>query len=156
VCLLLCLLQNLSSFFLSAVYSETSSREILQVVAEQHGIELSSVKSDLYTVLNIDSKHPSKMRSTIWQPKELGLDKPQLKVRPSNLISRLLLQRVHADLRLLSCGLQALTDAYWAAHATPSDDTPANSFDGVSSSKRKQPPALSVEETKAKETKAKK
>lgn len=85
------------------MYDEEASKEILRVAAEEHGIELSSVKSDLYTKIGLDSKvscaalelaihpmlklssppsfqHESKMRSSIWQPKELGFDKETMKV----------------------------------------------------------------------------
>lgn len=51
----------------------------MKTMLTEHGIEPSSSKSDLYTLLGIDSKHPSKLRSTIWQPKEL-LDVDEIKV----------------------------------------------------------------------------
>lgn len=45
------------------VYDKKASEEILRTVAENHGIELSSVKSDLYTILGLDSKVSSPFTS---------------------------------------------------------------------------------------------
>lgn len=44
---------------------------MITVLLTEHGIEPTSVKSDLYTLLGIDSNHPSKLRSTIWRPAEV-------------------------------------------------------------------------------------
>ncbi len=40
----------------------------------QHGLDPRAVKSDLYTMVGIDSKHKIKIRSTIWRPYELMSD----------------------------------------------------------------------------------
>ncbi|KAL7409441.1 hypothetical protein BDY24DRAFT_403090 [Mrakia frigida] len=118
--------QHVICLYYPNVYDKKASEEILRTVAENHGIELSSVKSDLYTILGLDSKHESKMRSTIWQPKELGLDKE---------------------------GMKKLTEAYWSnvkENAASADD----SADGTTS--KRKAPAPTEEETNAQEAKVKK
>ncbi|KAJ3506666.1 hypothetical protein NLJ89_g6744 [Agrocybe chaxingu] len=51
--------------------SESSNAQhlicIMKVLLRNHGVNLSGVKSDLYTVIGIDSKHPSGIPSTVWK-----------------------------------------------------------------------------------------
>jgi hypothetical protein len=49
----------------------TLTGEIMTILLTEHGLESNSVKSNLYTLLGIDSNHPSKLRSTIWRPNEV-------------------------------------------------------------------------------------
>lgn len=44
---------------------------MVTVLLTEHGIEPNSVKSDLYTLMGIDSNHPTKLRSTIWRVNEV-------------------------------------------------------------------------------------
>ncbi|WOO78584.1 uncharacterized protein LOC62_02G002130 [Vanrija pseudolonga] len=62
---------QLICLYVDNVYDKGLMTEVMKTLLTEHGIEPSSSKSDLYTVLGIDSKHPSKLRSTVWQPKEL-------------------------------------------------------------------------------------
>jgi hypothetical protein len=39
----------------------------MKVLLRNHGVNLSGVKSDLYTLIGIDSKHPSGIPSTVWK-----------------------------------------------------------------------------------------
>uniref|UniRef100_D8Q9T6 Uncharacterized protein n=1 Tax=Schizophyllum commune (strain H4-8 / FGSC 9210) TaxID=578458 RepID=D8Q9T6_SCHCM len=41
--------------------------QIMRILLRNHGVSLSGVKSDLYTYIGIDSKHPSGIPSTIWK-----------------------------------------------------------------------------------------
>ncbi|KAL1745020.1 hypothetical protein HDZ31DRAFT_37237 [Schizophyllum fasciatum] len=41
--------------------------QIMRILLRNHGASLSGVKSDLYTYIGIDSKHPSGIQSTIWK-----------------------------------------------------------------------------------------
>lgn len=46
----------------------------MKVLLRHHGLNLSGVKTDLYTDLSIDSKHPSGIPSTIWKATSLMKD----------------------------------------------------------------------------------
>ncbi|KAL1407365.1 hypothetical protein Q8F55_006787 [Vanrija albida] len=62
---------QLICIYVNNIYDKEAMTKVLKTLLTEHGIEPSSSKSDLYTALGIDSKHESKLRSTIWQPKEL-------------------------------------------------------------------------------------
>ncbi|WWD19091.1 hypothetical protein CI109_103549 [Kwoniella shandongensis] len=62
---------HLICLYLTDVYDLDAVKKVLEVLLTAHGIEPSSVKSDLYTVAGIDSNHPTKLRSTIWRPAEV-------------------------------------------------------------------------------------
>lgn len=49
----------------------TKLMKVLVALLTSHGIEPSAVKSDLYTLVGIDSSHPSKLRSSLWRPDEV-------------------------------------------------------------------------------------
>lgn len=46
-------------------------KQVLTILLKEHGVEPSSVKPDLYTGIDLDSNHPSKMRSSIFRPAEV-------------------------------------------------------------------------------------
>jgi hypothetical protein len=48
------------------VWDKDVARKILEASLRHCGISLTSVKPDLYTAIGLDSKHPSKMGSSIW------------------------------------------------------------------------------------------
>ncbi|KAK8854765.1 hypothetical protein IAR55_003504 [Kwoniella newhampshirensis] len=62
---------HLICLYLPDIYDIDTVRKVLEVLLTSHGLEPSSVKSDLYTVAGIDSNHPTKLRSTIWRPAEV-------------------------------------------------------------------------------------
>ncbi|RSH77687.1 uncharacterized protein EHS24_003253 [Apiotrichum porosum] len=53
------------------VYDKDLARRILVVLLKDHGLNPTGVKSDLYTLLDLDSQHPSKIRTTVWRPNEV-------------------------------------------------------------------------------------
>ncbi|WVQ82309.1 hypothetical protein IAT38_004437 [Cryptococcus sp. DSM 104549] len=57
--------------YMDDVYNLEVVRKVLSTLLTCHGAEPSSVKSDLYTMLGIDSNHPTKLRSTVWRPNEV-------------------------------------------------------------------------------------
>lgn len=57
--------------YIDNIYDKELATKVLTSLLEDHGLEPSASKSDLYTLLGIDSKHPSGMRSSIWRPAEL-------------------------------------------------------------------------------------
>ncbi|KAF8806536.1 hypothetical protein BYT27DRAFT_7191087 [Phlegmacium glaucopus] len=59
--------QHLICVYLPDVYDKASVTEVMRVLLRNHGLNLSGVKSDLYTVIGIDSKHPSGIPSTVWK-----------------------------------------------------------------------------------------
>ncbi|CAA7258992.1 unnamed protein product [Cyclocybe aegerita] len=59
--------QHLICVYFPDVYDKDSVTEIMKVLLRNHGVNLSGVKSDLYTVVGIDSKHPSGIPSTVWK-----------------------------------------------------------------------------------------
>ncbi|CEH17548.1 hypothetical protein CBOM_03959 [Ceraceosorus bombacis] len=52
-------------------FDQDTAREILTCVIKEHGVLPAAAKSDLYTELGITSKHPTGLRSTEYQPREL-------------------------------------------------------------------------------------
>lgn len=64
------------------IYDISVVREVLKVLLKDHGLEPSAAKSDLYTLLDIDSNHPTKLRSSIWRVAEVlegGKDEVQVR-----------------------------------------------------------------------------
>lgn len=57
--------------YVDNIYDKDMATKVLVSLLEDHGLEPSASKSDLYTMLDIDSKHPSGLRSSIWRPSEL-------------------------------------------------------------------------------------
>ncbi|CAE6473109.1 unnamed protein product [Rhizoctonia solani] len=71
--------------YLPDLYDKAAVTEVLRTVCQSTGIRPNSAKTDLYTIIGLDSKHPSGIKSTIWNPTDLVPD----------------------------AELKALTDAYW-------------------------------------------
>ncbi|KAL1681902.1 hypothetical protein EV122DRAFT_204784 [Schizophyllum commune] len=59
--------QHVMCIYVPDVYDKDAMAEIMRVLLRNHGVSLSGVKSDLYTYIGIDSKHPSGIPSTIWK-----------------------------------------------------------------------------------------
>lgn len=57
--------------YVNNLYDKEAATKVLVSLLKDHGLEPSAAKTDLYTVIGIDSKHPSKLRSTIWRVSEL-------------------------------------------------------------------------------------
>ncbi|KIK67496.1 hypothetical protein GYMLUDRAFT_37628 [Collybiopsis luxurians FD-317 M1] len=66
--------QHVICLYLPDVYDKNTVTEVMKILLRNHGFNLSGVKSDLYTVLGIDSKHPSGIPSTIWKNKDILSD----------------------------------------------------------------------------------
>jgi len=66
---------HLICVYLPDVYDKTSVTEIMKILLRNHGVNLSGVKSDLYTSLGIDSKHASGIPSTVWKNAAILPDK---------------------------------------------------------------------------------
>ncbi|KAI0365582.1 hypothetical protein BV20DRAFT_972971 [Pilatotrama ljubarskyi] len=56
------------------VYDRASVTEVMKVLLRNHGMNLMGVKSNLYTSIGIDSKHPSGIPSTVWKNTALMKD----------------------------------------------------------------------------------
>ncbi|KAH7927469.1 hypothetical protein BV22DRAFT_1127385 [Leucogyrophana mollusca] len=59
--------QHVICLYLPDVYDKESVTKVMKVLLRNHGVNLSGVKSDLYTAIGLDSKHPSGIPSTIWR-----------------------------------------------------------------------------------------
>ncbi|KAJ7209732.1 hypothetical protein GGX14DRAFT_452894 [Mycena pura] len=59
--------QHLICVYMPDVYDKPAVTEVMKVLLRSHGVNLSGVKSDMYTLLGIDSKHPSGIPSTTWK-----------------------------------------------------------------------------------------
>jgi hypothetical protein len=57
--------QHLICVYIPDVYDKGAVMEVMKVLLRHHGVSLSGVKSDLYTGLGIDSKHPTGLQSTV-------------------------------------------------------------------------------------------
>ncbi|KAK0226253.1 hypothetical protein IW262DRAFT_1541361 [Armillaria fumosa] len=66
--------QHLLCIYMPNVYDKDAVTEVMKVLLRHHGPNLSGVKTDLYTDLSIDSKHPSGIPSTIWKATSLMKD----------------------------------------------------------------------------------
>ncbi|KAI5981297.1 hypothetical protein EDC04DRAFT_2594549 [Pisolithus marmoratus] len=59
--------QHVICVYIPDVYDRDGVIEVMKVLLRHHGVNLSGVKSDLYTSIGLDSKHPSGMPSTVWK-----------------------------------------------------------------------------------------
>ncbi|KAG9124633.1 hypothetical protein FRC07_010859 [Ceratobasidium sp. 392] len=57
--------------YLPDLYDKDAATEVLRTVCQSVGVRANSAKADLYTLIGLDSKHPSGMKSTIWNPADL-------------------------------------------------------------------------------------
>ncbi|KAF8608230.1 hypothetical protein BDV93DRAFT_486827 [Ceratobasidium sp. AG-I] len=88
--------------YLPDLYDKAAATEVLRAVCKSIGVRPNSAKADIYTLIGLDSKHPSGIKSTIWNPHDLIPD----------------------------AELKALTEAYWAdasKKATTKGAEPASS-----------------------------
>ncbi|KAJ4483488.1 translation initiation factor eIF 4e-like domain-containing protein [Lentinula aciculospora] len=67
--------QHVMCLYIPDVYDKDLVIKVMEILLRNHGFNLSGVKSDMYTLLGIDSKHPSGIPSTIWKNKDLMDDK---------------------------------------------------------------------------------
>ncbi|KAL1941429.1 hypothetical protein VTO73DRAFT_7246 [Trametes versicolor] len=65
---------HLVCVYVPDVYDQPSVTEVMKVLLRNHGLNLMGVKSDLYTSIGIDSKHPSGIPSTVWKNTALMKD----------------------------------------------------------------------------------
>ncbi|KZT72326.1 hypothetical protein DAEQUDRAFT_809208 [Daedalea quercina L-15889] len=49
------------------VYDKEDVTKIMKILLRNHGMNLMGVKSNLYTAIGLDSKHPSGIPSTVWK-----------------------------------------------------------------------------------------
>ncbi|KZP00490.1 hypothetical protein CALVIDRAFT_277182 [Calocera viscosa TUFC12733] len=73
--------QHLICLYLPDLYDKAAATEVLKVLVGKVGLTPGSAKADLYTHIGIDSKHPSGVRSTVWQVKELLSEEEMQKLR---------------------------------------------------------------------------
>ncbi|KAF4621345.1 hypothetical protein D9613_000846 [Agrocybe pediades] len=67
--------QHLICVYMPDVYNKEKVTEVMKILLRNHGVNLSGVKSDLYTSIGLDSKHPSGIPSTAWKNTALLPDK---------------------------------------------------------------------------------
>ncbi|PWN35342.1 uncharacterized protein FA14DRAFT_40335 [Meira miltonrushii] len=63
--------QQLICLYFDNIWSKEDATEVLKCIVKEHGQIPNSAKADLYTMINLDSNHPSKIRSTLYRPAEL-------------------------------------------------------------------------------------
>ncbi|KAF5348659.1 hypothetical protein D9758_006785 [Tetrapyrgos nigripes] len=56
--------QHVMCLYIPNVYDKDTVTSIMKILLRNHGFNLSGVKSDLYTLIGLDSKHPSGIQST--------------------------------------------------------------------------------------------
>ncbi|KAH7910989.1 hypothetical protein BJ138DRAFT_1135660 [Hygrophoropsis aurantiaca] len=59
--------QHVICLYIPDVYDKDSVTATMKVLLRNHGVNLSGVKSDMYTAIGLDSKHPSGIPSTVWK-----------------------------------------------------------------------------------------
>ncbi|KAI0827892.1 hypothetical protein BC628DRAFT_1431819 [Trametes gibbosa] len=75
---------HLVSVYVPDVYDQPSVTEVMKVLLRSHGLNLMGAKSNLYTSIGIDSKHPSGIPSTVWKNTALMKD-TEIKACPPRL-----------------------------------------------------------------------
>ncbi|CAE6472074.1 unnamed protein product [Rhizoctonia solani] len=95
--------------YLPDLYDKAIVTEVLRTVCQSTGIRPNSAKTDLYTILGLDSKHASGIKSTIWNPTDLV---PEVE-------------------------LKALTDAYWSEAAKKTTVVPESTSKPTEGNKKK-------------------
>lgn len=66
--------QHVICLYIPDVYDKESVTDVMKVLLRNHGVNLSGVKSDLYTGVGLDSKHSSGIPSTVWKTASLLTD----------------------------------------------------------------------------------
>ncbi|KAF9643115.1 hypothetical protein BDM02DRAFT_3104866 [Thelephora ganbajun] len=59
--------QHVMCVYLPNIFDKDEVKKVMRVLLRDHGLNLSGVKSDLYTGIHLDSKHASGIPSTIWK-----------------------------------------------------------------------------------------
>lgn len=96
--------------YLPDLYDKAAVTEVLRTACQSTGVRPNSAKTDLYTLIGLDSKHLSGIKSTIWNPTDLVPDNE----------------------------LKALTDAYWseASKKAAAEDSASTSKPAQGSKKK--------------------
>ncbi|KAG1818345.1 hypothetical protein EV424DRAFT_1472765 [Suillus variegatus] len=66
--------QHVICLYIPDVYDKEAVTDVMKVLLRNHGVNLSGVKSDLYTGVGLDSKHSSGIPSTVWKNTTLLAD----------------------------------------------------------------------------------
>jgi len=66
--------QHVMCLYMPDVYNRDQVTEVMKVLLRHHGMNLMGVKSNLYTDIGLDSKHPSGIQSTVWKNSALMKD----------------------------------------------------------------------------------
>ncbi|KAG1739148.1 translation initiation factor eIF 4e-like domain-containing protein [Suillus paluster] len=66
--------QHVICLYVPDVCDKAAVTDVMKVLLRYHGVNLSGVKSDLYTGLGLDSKHSSGIPSTVWKNTALLAD----------------------------------------------------------------------------------
>ncbi|EKM53423.1 uncharacterized protein PHACADRAFT_259801 [Phanerochaete carnosa HHB-10118-sp] len=66
--------QHVLCLYIPDVYDKDDVTDVMKVLLRRHGVNLSGVKSNLYTAIGLDSKHPSGIQSTVWKNAALMSD----------------------------------------------------------------------------------
>ncbi|KAF9049910.1 translation initiation factor eIF 4e-like domain-containing protein [Panaeolus papilionaceus] len=67
--------QHIICVYMPDVYDKDKVTEVMKILLRNHGVNLSGVKSDLYTNIGLDSKHASGVPSTVWKNTTILSDK---------------------------------------------------------------------------------
>ncbi|PIL33417.1 hypothetical protein GSI_04039 [Ganoderma sinense ZZ0214-1] len=65
---------HLICVYMPDAYDQSSVLEVMKVLLRNHGMNLMGVKTNLYTSIGLDSKHPSGVSSTVWKNTALMKD----------------------------------------------------------------------------------
>lgn len=66
--------EHVICLYIPDVYNKDAVTDVMKVLLRHHGVNLSGVKSDLYTGVGLDSKHSSGIPSTVWKNTSLLAD----------------------------------------------------------------------------------
>ncbi|KAI0753070.1 hypothetical protein C8Q80DRAFT_1149794 [Daedaleopsis nitida] len=65
---------HLICIYMPDAYDQAGVTEVMRVLLRNHGLNLTGVKTNLYTSIGLDSKHPSGVSSTAWKNTALMKD----------------------------------------------------------------------------------
>ncbi|KAF8516857.1 hypothetical protein BU17DRAFT_50494 [Hysterangium stoloniferum] len=66
--------QRVICVYIPDVLDKNKIIDVMRILLQNHGLNLSGVKSNLYTEIGLDSKHPSHIQSTTWKNTDLLKD----------------------------------------------------------------------------------
>lgn len=66
-----CKTQYVIALYFEDIWAKEHAAEVLECIIKEHGQIPNSAKPELFTMISLDSKHPSRVRATLYRPYEI-------------------------------------------------------------------------------------